>query len=187
MKQLTGTVETIQSLPTDTVKAIMPPVPEIKTQSLVNILQSIKKEDGTPIVNYNESLALTSLKFQRGDHILTLEDRYFVYEIVNMLNTLDYVVVYNFLATNWESIFGSGPNLRKKILFENPLLSKSRDRLELDMEIFRSRVEVSKGAVDCKRCGSEETLSVERMTRSADEPMTIRVTCLQCKYKWTAQ
>ena len=127
------------------------------------------------------------MKFTRGDSILTLEDRPFVYEIVNMLNNLDYDVVYNFLNADWEKVFGSGAGLRKHILFENPLLSSSKEKLAMDMEIFRNKVDVSVGAVNCKRCNSMETLSVEKQNRSSDEPMTIRVFCTQCKYKWTAQ
>ncbi len=187
MKKLTGTVKTVAPLPVATPLATTPAIPEIHTQSLVAMLPSIKKEDGSPLIDYNQSLSLTSLKFQGGENILTLEDRPFVYEIVNMLNKLDYMVVYNFLNTDWEKIFGSGAGLRNKILFKNPLLSGAKDRLDMDMEIFRNRVDVSKGAVDCKKCQSDETLSIERQIRSSDEPMTIRVICLQCGYKWTAQ
>lgn len=183
--ELTGTIQT--TAPAAIPVTTAPAVPHIQTQNLVTMLPTITKQDGTPIIDYNQSLALTSLKFERGDNILTLEDRPFVYEIVNMLNELDYEVVYNFLNAGWEKVFGQGAGLRKKILFENPLLESSKERLAMDMEIFRNRVDVAKGAVDCKKCGSEETLSVEKQLRSADEPMTIRVTCLQCGYKWTAQ
>lgn len=178
-----STMKTTSLKPMET----LPIIPQVQTQNLTTMLPTIIKEDGTPIINYNQSLALTSLKFQSGDNILTLEHRPFVYEIVNMLNSLDYDVVYNFLNAGWEKVLGQGAGLRKRIIFENPLLEGAKERLAMDMEIFRNRVDVSKGAVDCKKCGSDETLSVEKQLRSADEPMTIRVTCLQCGYKWTAQ
>ena len=187
MEKLKGTVKTVGYLPVAPVLATAPAVPEIKTQSLVDILVSVKKEDGEPLVSYNQSLALTSLKFSRGDTILTLEDRPFVYEVVNMLNDLEYELVYNFLNAGWEKIFGSGAGLRKKILFENPLLNAAREKMDMDMEIFRNKIDVAKGSVNCKRCGSEETLSVERQIRSADEASTVTVFCVQCKYKWRAQ
>jgi len=187
MKKFTGTVQTTATIPVIGPPVTAPAIPQIATQSLVNLLPSIKKEDGSPLVNHTQSIALASLNFKNGESVLTLSDRYFVYEVTNLLNVLDYDLVYNFLAVDWEKVFGSGPQLRRKILFDNPLLEPARERLALDMEIFRNRVDVSKGAVDCKKCGSEETISVERQIRSADEPMTIRVTCLQCKYKWTAQ
>ena len=180
----TGTIETIAPLPMATPITAAPPVPNIKTQSLVALLPTIQKENGTQLINYDQSLSLTSLKFKRGDHILTLEDRPFVYEIVNMLNTLDYEIVYNFLNAGWENVFGQGAGLRKMILFENPLLKSAKDRLDMDMEIYRNNVGVVKGAMDCKKCGSEETLTVEKMTRSSDEPMTLFHNCLSCQYKW---
>ena len=187
MEKLSGTIKTVAPLPQATPTATMPGVPVIKQQTLVTILPTIKKDDGTPIVDYNQAIALSELKFNRGDNILTLADRPFVYEIVDMLNKLEYEVVYNFLNAGWEKIFGSGSGLRKKIVFENPLLSRSKDKLAMDMEIYRNKVDVEKGMVDCKRCGSAETLSVAKQKRSADEPMTVQVTCTQCKYKWTAQ
>jgi DNA-directed RNA polymerase subunit M/transcription elongation factor TFIIS len=131
---------------------------------------------------------LTSLKFKHsGEPVLTLEDRYFVYEVVNMLNELNYEQVYNFLSTDWETVFGSMHNIRRKIIFDNPLMAPARDKFQLDMEIFRTRVDVTKGAVDCRKCGSEETISMEKQTRSADEPTSVYVFCTQCKHKWRAQ
>ena len=188
MKKFTGTVQTTTIAPPTTIPTtVTPPIPEFATQSLVTVLSTMKKSDGSSIVNYNQALSLTSLKFTDGEPVLTLTHRYFVYEIVNMLNSLDFEVVYNFLAADWIKIFDNVHDLRKKLLFSNPLLEPSKEKLQLDMEIFRNKVDVAKGAVDCKRCGSEETLSVEKQQRSADEPMTIRVFCTQCKFKWTAQ
>ncbi len=194
MKQLTGTVQNVGNAP-----VVVPPTPitgpAIQAQAqpaLINLFPSIQKSDGTPLVDHGQALNLTSLRFKRGDAVLDLEHRYFIYEVVNLLNSLDYEVVFNFLSTDWETVFESAPglpisNLRNKIMFENPLMDPAKERLALDMEIFRNRVDVQKGAVDCKKCGSDETISVEKQIRSADEPMTIRVTCLQCQHKWTAQ
>ncbi len=187
MKKFTGTVQTTTAIPMVEAPVTAPAVPQVETQSLINLLPSIKKEDGTPLVDYNQAISLAGLKFKNGESVLTLTDRYFVYEVTNLLNELDFEVVYNFLSVDWEKVFGSGPNLRKKILFDNPLLEPAREKLALDMEIYRNRVDVSVGAIDCRRCGSEETLSLEKQLRGGDESMTIKCTCLQCGYKWTAQ
>ena len=186
MEKLTGTVKTVAPLPEVTNLANAPDIPVIEKQSLITMLPSIKKEDNSPLVTPNQAIALTELKFNRGDNILTLADRPFVYEIVNMLNKLDYEIVYNFLNAGWEKVFGSGAGLRKKIIFENPLLSKSKDKLAMDMEIYRNKIDVEKGMFTCK-CGSEETLSVSKQTRSADEALTVMVNCLACGKKWRAQ
>ena len=166
---------------------VTPNVPYIPTQTVSGILTALRKPDGTPLVDYNQALSLESLKFQRGDNILTLEDRPFIYEIVGMLSILDFPIVYNFLNAGWEKAFGAETDLRRKIIFENPLLEKSKDKLAMDMEIYRSKVEVTIGAFDCRKCHSQETLSVMSQTRSADEAATIKVTCLQCNHKWKAQ
>lgn len=187
MKKLTGTVKTIAPLPVATPLAAAPEVPQVPVQSLVDILVKMKNKDGGLLMDYNQALALTSLKFERGDNILTLEDRPFVYEVVNMLSNLDYEIVYNFLNAGWEKVFGSSSNLRNKIIFENPLLEKSKDRMAMDMEIYRNKIDIGTGVYDCKRCGSKETLAVERQVRASDEPASVFVSCTQCKYKWTAQ
>jgi transcription elongation factor S-II len=36
----------------------------------------------------------------------------------------------------------------------------------------------------CKRCGKRECTYYEMQTRSADEPMTIFITCLNCGKHW---
>jgi len=38
--------------------------------------------------------------------------------------------------------------------------------------------------VACERCGHREVDSVERQTRSSDEPVSIFHTCRACKYVW---
>ena len=187
MKKFTGTVQTAlatqQGLPT----AIAPAVPEIATQSVVAVLPTIKKADGSPVATYDQALALAGIKLISGEPLLTLTDRYFVYEVTNLLNRLDYEVVYNFLTADWHKVFGNVHDIRKKILFENPLLDPAREKLKMDMEIFRGKVDVGVGAIDCRKCGSKETISVEKQLRSCDEPMSIFVTCLQCGNKWQAQ
>jgi len=185
MKKLTGTVKLGAPVPAPSF--IPPPITKVVTKisvSPIDALTSIKKKDGSPLVSYNEAINLTGLKFKRGDLILSMSYRYFIYEVINMLNRLDYEIVYNFLNAGWETAFGQGAGLRKKILFENPLLDSSKERFQLNMEIYRNKVDVSKGVSDCKRCGSDETLTVERQIRGSDEPMTLFSSCLQCGHRW---
>lgn len=44
---------------------------------------------------------------------------------------------------------------------------------------------LEEGLYKCKFCGSKETFSYGKQTRSADEPMTVFVTCGKCGKKWT--
>ncbi len=41
-----------------------------------------------------------------------------------------------------------------------------------------------KGLFKCGKCGSQNTTYYQMQTRSADEPMTNFVTCLDCNKKW---
>lgn len=128
---------------------------------------------------------LASIKLSDGDTLLTMEDSYFLYEISWLFKEVGYEKTYNFLNANWERILGSY-NIRKKILFENPLFEKTKDKFIADMDIFKNTVQVEAGE-KCKKCGSEETMSVVSQVARCDEQQTIRLYCLQCKNKWRAQ
>lgn len=149
-----------------------------KKESIESVLKSLKLTDG-------EVKSLKELKFSNGEPILTLEDRNFIYEIVWLIKEKGYDVAYNFLSADWEKVLGSY-NIRKKMLFENPLLEKAKDKFYLDMNIYKTRVEVEAGE-KCRKCGSTETISIEKQCRSADEAATIKITCINCKFRWTAQ
>lgn len=159
--------------------------PVIKPISLESMLLSLKK-DNTPVVDRNQVLALLSLKFSNDEPILTLEDRNFVYEIVNLLMKKGFDVTYNFLNQDWEKEVGLSYDTRKRILFRNPLYEEMELKFINDTNFYKNRIEVSAGE-KCKKCGSIETISVEKQCRSGDEISSIRVTCLQCRHHWNAQ
>ena len=186
MKHLTGTVESEITSPVyDDLSelsdlSISPMIPEIATESLTNIFSILKKSDGSPLLDKNQILDL--LKFKIGDErLLNLEHRYFVYEIVNLLYTLPYTEVYNFL------------NARKKyrnrlqILSETPSLQQARDKLEKQLDIFGTKEDVGTGIFTCRKCGSDETISKSKQTRGGDEMTSVFVHCTQCNHKWAAQ
>ena len=160
-------------------------LPKFSVKSVASILTSLKKEDGNPLVTSEEAKNLYSLNFQNGDSVLTMEEKWFVYEITWLLNKVGYDKTYNYLSADWEKVLGS-TNIRKKMLFENPLMAGTREKFLLDMEIYKTKVEVEAGET-CKKCGSDSTISISSQMRSADEAATIKVTCLQCGYRWTAQ
>ena len=136
-------------------------------------------------INKDEANSLAALKFNNGEYKLTLEDRNFVYEMVWLLNQVGFEKTFNFLSTDWEKVLGSH-NIRKRMLFENPLMEKTRDKFILDMDIFKNSVEVEAGE-KCRKCGSEETISVVLQLRSADEASSIKHVCLGCGKKWASQ
>lgn len=44
--------------------------------------------------------------------------------------------------------------------------------------------EVTEGVYKCGVCGGKKTIQHEQQTRSADEPMTLFITCVNCKNTW---
>jgi DNA-directed RNA polymerase subunit M/transcription elongation factor TFIIS len=51
-------------------------------------------------------------------------------------------------------------------------------------KILREPTLESKGAVDCVKCGSGNTTSMQKQVRSADEPMSTFNRCKICNFKW---
>ena len=149
-----------------------------KKKNLSSVLKSLDLKD-------NEIKNLTELKFINGEPILTLDDTNFLYEIVWLIKEKGYDIAYNFLSVDWEKVLGS-EDIRKKMLFENPLMEKAKDKFYIDMNIYKTRVTVEAGE-KCRKCGSTETISASKQTLSADEQATIKITCINCKFRWTAQ
>lgn len=167
----------------------LPPISKKKLKSVKNILKTTKKKDDSSLVTADQAEILADLRFAESKElILTLEHIYFLYEIIWMLSKeeIGYESVYNFLTTDWEKILGRH-NIRKKMLFENPLLGSAREKFAVDMEIYRNKVDVEEGGEDCPKCRSSSTVSVEQYKRRADEAAIITVYCTECKYKWNAQ
>ena len=44
--------------------------------------------------------------------------------------------------------------------------------------------QVTEGVYKCRVCGGRKTIQHEQQTRSADDPMTLFITCLNCKNTW---
>lgn len=43
---------------------------------------------------------------------------------------------------------------------------------------------VEEGVVECLKCHSKRVLSMSVQTRSADEPMSVKAQCMECKTRW---
>mgnify|MGYP003345610809 CR=1 FL=1 len=56
---------------------------------------------------------------------------------------------------------------------------------ELDIEKHKAKMdEEYEGIFKCRKCGSKKTTYYQLQTRSADEPMTTYVTCIECDNHW---
>lgn len=68
----------------------------------------------------------------------------------------------------------------------NPERWKSliEDKIKRDASKFKTNIEASTDMFICKKCKSKKCTYYELQTRSADEPATIFITCLDCGKHW---
>ena len=60
-------------------------------------------------------------------------------------------------------------------------------KIKRDKNKFENNVEASTDTFTCRKCKSNKCSYYALQTRSADEPMTIYVTCLSCDNRWKTQ
>jgi len=53
-----------------------------------------------------------------------------------------------------------------------------------DKSKFEQNIEASTDTFTCRKCRSKKCTYYQMQTRSADEPMTVFVTCLDCSTRW---
>ena len=80
------------------------------------------------------------------------------------INNISEVSVYDMFPDNWKYI------LEQK---------SKRDKLK-----YSIKPEAMTDTFKCRKCGSRSTSYYEVQTRSADEPMTQFITCLDCGTRW---
>lgn len=58
------------------------------------------------------------------------------------------------------------------------------EKMKRDKNKYETRMEASTDTFTCRRCKSKECTYYQMQTRSADEPMTTFVTCINCNNRW---
>ena len=84
------------------------------------------------------------------------------------LNDIPYLSSQDIFPSMWE------PIIQKQITQEQKSLKNANDILETAVE----------GMYTCSKCKCKKITYFELQTRSADEPMTIYFTCLNCEHRW---
>lgn len=187
---LTGTVAVAPGV-TTTPQVVTPGAPAvggllepIKLAPIQDTLHSVLSDligpDGNKLLTSVQIAQLDEVTMLNGEKFFSLDmdDRPIVYQIVSQIYTWGYDAVYTALTM---------ADLLSRIGFyfhDSPGMAFSRHKSRIDAEIFRNKIEVAKGVFKCKKCGSEETIAVEKQMRAADEPTTIKVTCIHCGTKW---
>lgn len=72
-----------------------------------------------------------------------------------------------------------------KIGWASPTYDCIRDKIAEFDEYLVNPFDVVEGVVECGKCGSKKTWSVQRQTRASDEPMTTFSRCVGCGNQWT--
>ena len=58
------------------------------------------------------------------------------------------------------------------------------EKMKRDKSRYETRMEAPTDTFTCRRCKSKECTYYQMQTRSADEPMTTFVTCINCNNRW---
>lgn len=84
------------------------------------------------------------------------------------------------------------PDFRKKVISEKlstkivslSFMDMRPERSEKSSPVVVSSEDVSDGIFKCAKCNKRKTTYYSRQLRSADEPMTNFITCLNCGNRW---
>lgn len=158
---------------------LLPPVVVVPVTETLEGLLTRQTVGGQPLITKDQATDLMELTLIGNIPLLSLTDRPFVYEIIGMMAKSGFNLIYQYLTSRpWTST--------SEIVFMAPAMTKARQKVLADMEIFRDKIIAGKSIFKCRRCGSDETIQAEKQTRSADEPMTVKVTCVACSNSWIA-
>lgn len=160
--------------------------PYIPVTTVSSILASVGI-GGQPLLSSEQVNALVTLTVG-GEPLLSAADRNTVYETIGIIVKVGFQNAYQYLS---DLVSGAQPGdrvsisrARRNLVWMSPPMEKPRQKYEIDVEIKRNKTEVVAGASRCGRCGSEEVMTAQRQTRSADEPMTNFNLCMACGNRW---
>ena len=69
--------------------------------------------------------------------------------------------------------------------WKGPIYDDISQKIQEFDEYLVKPFEVVEGVIQCGKCGSKRTWSVQKQTRSSDEPMTTFSRCVDCGNNWT--
>lgn len=71
-----------------------------------------------------------------------------------------------------------------KMGIDHPSMKIYKEKQIEHDEYLVNPFQVIDGIVNCKKCGSKNTLSYSKQDRKADEPLSVYCQCVDCKHKW---
>jgi DNA-directed RNA polymerase subunit M/transcription elongation factor TFIIS len=109
------------------------------------------------------------------DSITNITSKYgsdVTYEMLALAYTIGYDETIKYLnSRSWKS--------GNDIIFLQPTLRQQRRDILVDIENLKRRVDITSG-LQCRYCKSTQTVVVDYVARSADEPVLVKVLCRDC-------
>ena len=148
-----------------TAKYVLSHVKKLGEEYLLN-KEQVEQLMGFTIVDKEEREDLFSTKDTKG--------KSFIFEMIGLIQQIGYDDVYEYLLGVQKSYMLEenieNQNKRRLIIMENPVFVKNKKTLYMALNNFKHPVNISEGIVKCRNCGSKDTISSFKQTRSADEP-----------------
>ena len=130
-------------------------------------------------------MSLVNLKRDNGSPILSQEQ---IKKIEKYPKEIQYYLAQMILQKGFDEVFSEIDTfLPSKTMIRNmSIFDSGRYEQYLNSRYYTQKLESVKGIFGrCRDCNNDEVVYYEKQTRSADEPMTIFITCTSCNYKWT--
>ena len=167
---------------TITTKTTKTPVPPAKApvDPLTQILGHVDLGEGQRL-GPDQVRTLIGLEYPSRIRILSKDQPQIVIDVINMLMRLPFDTVINYLRTTVNP---------KDLVMNSPLLENERERVQLEVDNLQSSIEAEEGVYQCEKCGERgekfgrRTLAFQKQVRSADEPMSTFIRCLDCGKRW---
>jgi DNA-directed RNA polymerase subunit M/transcription elongation factor TFIIS len=129
--------------------------------------------------------SLLSATLQNGEQILG-QSAHFDYEIVDFVfsrlrrdkSEQNQKKIVNYLLR----LFQHGYEKREDILFDLVMFKTQKAKNMDEIESYLQSAEPEEDVFECTKCGSKKTTIAAAQTRSADEPMTVKISCGACGF-----
>lgn len=129
------------------------------------------------VITPEDIVSLRQMKYRDNSPVFDLINRQRLNDAVNVL------AVMGLVAGRRVLLEAQSPS---SIVFnlETPLLKRAKDHHDLEIKLLKTKPQIQTSVFKCLKCQSRNVMSVERQTRSADEPMTIFLSCMNCGNQW---
>lgn len=130
------------------------------------------------LVGPAEINVLKTMTYPDKTPVFDMINRHRLNEAIGVILQLGYVQGVDFIKQAQSSM---------DLVFNLPVatIKRAQDNYNLHIKLLKTKPEVrSESVYPCLKCQSKNVISSEKQTRSADEPMTIFFTCLNCGNRW---